>query len=108
MARFFEDYDLLLSPATAVPAFPCTRRPQVVAGQNVGSLWGAFPFSVPFNLTGQPAASVPCGFTKEGLPVGLQIAGRVGEDVTVLRASAAFEEVHPWALHRPGADTRKS
>jgi Asp-tRNA(Asn)/Glu-tRNA(Gln) amidotransferase A subunit family amidase len=104
MAGFFDDYDLLLSPATAVPACPCNERPSVVAGQPVGSLWGPFPFSVPFNLTGQPAASIPCGFTKGGLPVGLQVAGRLGEDVTVLRASAAFEEARPWAQHRPGPD----
>jgi len=54
-----------------------------------------------FNMTGQPAATVPCGFTKAGLPIGLQIIGRRYADVTVLRASAAFEAAHPWAQHRP-------
>jgi aspartyl-tRNA(Asn)/glutamyl-tRNA(Gln) amidotransferase subunit A len=52
-------------------------------------------------MTGQPAATVPCGFTKAGLPIGLQIVGRRYDDVTVLRASAAFERAHPWARHRP-------
>ena len=55
----------------------------------------------PFNLTGQPAASVPCGFTKDGLPIGLQIVGRRFDDVTVLRASAAFETARPWMARRP-------
>jgi len=55
-------------------------------------------------MTGQPASSVPCGFTKDGLPIGLQIVGRRFDDATVLRASAAFERARPWAQHRPGLD----
>lgn len=51
--------------------------------------------------TGQPAITVPCGFTAEGLPVGLQIVGRRFADALVLRAAAAFEAAHPWAQHRP-------
>ena len=57
-----------------------------------------------FNMTGQPASSVPCGFTKDGLPIGLQIVGRRFDDATVLRASAAFERARPWAQHRPVLD----
>jgi aspartyl-tRNA(Asn)/glutamyl-tRNA(Gln) amidotransferase subunit A len=52
-------------------------------------------------VTGQPAATVPCGFTNAGLPIGLQIVGRRFADTTVLRAAAAFEAVRPWAQHRP-------
>ena len=59
------------------------------------------PFSYPFNLSGNPAASVPAGFTDAGLPVGLQIVGRRCEDLTVLQASAAFEQARPWADKRP-------
>ena len=59
------------------------------------------PFSALFNLTHLPAASVPAGFTREGLPVGLQIIGRRFEDLKVLQASAAFEEVRPWADKKP-------
>ena len=55
----------------------------------------------PFNMTGNPAASVPCGFSAEGLPIGMQIVGRRGDEATVLRASAAFEAARPWAQHRP-------
>ncbi len=98
---FFEDYDLLLTPATAVPAFVGGQHPRVIGGVQLGGLWGAFPFSVPFNISRQPAASVPCGFSKEGLPIGLQIVGRAGEDRLVLRASAAFETARPWAGKRP-------
>ena len=58
-------------------------------------------FTYPFNMTGQPAASVPCGFTRDGLPIGLQIVGRRFDDVTVLRASAAFEAARPWVARRP-------
>jgi aspartyl-tRNA(Asn)/glutamyl-tRNA(Gln) amidotransferase subunit A len=58
-------------------------------------------FSYPFNLTGNPAASCPAGMTPDGLPVGLQIVGRRFADVTVLQASAAFEQARPWAGHRP-------
>ena len=52
-------------------------------------------------MTGQPAASVPCGFTKDGLPIGLQLVGRRFDDATVLRAAAAFEKAHPWAGKKP-------
>ena len=61
----------------------------------------ASAFTYIFNMTGQPAATVPCGFTKTGLPIGLQIIGRRYDDVTVLRASAAFEAAQPWAQRRP-------
>jgi aspartyl-tRNA(Asn)/glutamyl-tRNA(Gln) amidotransferase subunit A len=52
-------------------------------------------------MTGQPAATVPCGFTHDGLPVGLQIVGRRFADAAVLRAAAAFEAARPWAAKRP-------
>jgi len=101
MAEFFDQYDLLLTPTLAVPAFPVGKRPRVIAGVKVSALWGAFPFTMPFNLTGNPAASLPCGFSPEGLPLGLQVVGRRGDEATVLRASAAFEEARPWAQKRP-------
>ena len=60
------------------------------------SMLGWTPFSYPFNLTQQPAISVPCGLTKAGLPMGLQIVGRHLDDPTVMRAAAAFEKAKPW------------
>jgi len=59
------------------------------------------PFTYPFNFTRQPAASVPCGFTKDGLPVGLQIVGDRYDDLGVLQASRAFEKLRPWQDKKP-------
>ncbi len=100
---FFEKYDLLLCPTVATAAFPLgVLWPTEVDGKKVDREAGS-AFTFPFNLTGQPAASVPCGFTRDGLPIGLQVVGRRFADVTVLRASAAFEAARPWAQHRPSA-----
>ncbi len=102
--RFFERYDLLLTPTMPQPPFEVgIDGPATVAGQPVDRL-GWTPFTYPFNLTGQPAASVPCGFTSDGLPVGLQIVGRRFADAAVLQASAAFEALQPWAAYRPPLD----
>ncbi len=99
--RLFEKYDLLLTPTIACPPFAIgLDNPTEIAGKAVPP-YGWIPFTYPFNMTGQPAASVPCGFTRDGLPVGLQIVGRRFDDATVLRASAAFERARPWAQHRP-------
>jgi aspartyl-tRNA(Asn)/glutamyl-tRNA(Gln) amidotransferase subunit A len=96
-----DTYDLLLTPTTAVPAFPVGQLPERIGGKEVQPRAGYAPFTRAFNLTGQPAASIPCGFSSEGLPLGLHIIGRRGDESTVLRASAAFEQARPWAQHRP-------
>ena len=96
----FDQYDLLLTPTVACPPLPIgVDTVTEIAGRPV-SFYGWIPFTYPFNLTGQPAASVPAGFTKSGLPVGLQIVGRRLDDATVLRASAAFERARPWGDRR--------
>jgi aspartyl-tRNA(Asn)/glutamyl-tRNA(Gln) amidotransferase subunit A len=100
MRRFFETFDLLLTPVTAVPAYMLTRGPEV-ATDRPADLWLATPYTAAFNLTGQPAASVPCGFTEKGLPVGLQVVGRWGDDGTIITVSAAYEQAHPWADRWP-------
>jgi aspartyl-tRNA(Asn)/glutamyl-tRNA(Gln) amidotransferase subunit A len=99
--RFFRQYDLLLTPTTAVAPFVLgIQGPPTIDGKEAGSFqWLAFTF--PFNMTGQPAASVPAGFTRDGLPVGLQIIGRHLDDPLVLRASAAYEAAAPWKDHWP-------
>lgn len=95
MAGFHARYDLLLTPTLATPAFEVGRN--TPAGGPLGDDWLAWtPYSYPFNLTLQPAASVPCGLTRAGLPVGLQIVGPMGRDDLVLKASRAFEQVRPW------------
>ena len=98
--RFVEPYDLLLTPTVPVTAFPTGQdHPGTVNGRPTNYLnWTVFTY--PFNLTGQPAATVPAGFV-DGLPVGLQLVGRFRDDATVLRAAAAFEQVRPWAGERP-------
>ena len=100
-ADFFNDYDLLLTPAMAVTAFPIGEHPTRIAGREVNQWWGYLPFTFPINMSGQPAASVPCGFSAAGLPVGLHLVGPAGAEGRVLRAMAAFEDAQPWAGRRP-------
>ena len=101
MEAIFERYDLLLTPTTAVPAFPVGEHPGVIGGRQVQPFWGYTPFTFPFNMTMQSAASVPCGFSPDGMPIGLQIVGRREEETTVLRASAALEAARPWSNEFP-------
>jgi aspartyl-tRNA(Asn)/glutamyl-tRNA(Gln) amidotransferase subunit A len=99
--RFFTQYDLLLTPTMAAPP-PRVKveAHEEIAGRKVTRLgWLAFTF--PLSLIGYPAASVPCGWTREGLPVGLQITAPRLADALVLRAAAAFEALAPWAHLRP-------
>ena len=84
----------------AVPAFDA-RAPGSVP-MNAESMLGWTPFSYPFNLTQQPACTIPCGLTKAGLPIGLQIVGPMFGDALVLRAARAYETVRPIA--RPALD----
>ena len=96
MWRFMSRYDLLLTPTLAVPPFQLhVQGPEKIDGNIVPPFkWLAFTF--PFNLTGQPAATVPAGFSKDGLPIGLQIVGRHLDDPTVMKAATAFEMAQPW------------
>ncbi len=100
-ANYFKDYDVLITPSTGVPPlklgdkFPAKIRDKSVTPAE----W--FSFSYPFNLAGLPAASIPCGWTKEGLPIGLQIIGKRWDDKTVLQVSKAFEELNPWQEKKP-------
>jgi len=93
---FHRDYDLLITPTLPIPAFTVGQNIPDNSGYKEWFDWAAFCY--PFNLTGQPACSIPCGFSKSGLPVGLQIVGRQFDDTTVLRAAAAFETVLPAQL----------
>ena len=98
---FLARFDLLLTPTAAVPPFGVAERPPREIGGQETSILGWMPFTFPFNLTGQPAASVPAGVTDDGRPVGLQIVGRRNADRTVLAASAAYEAACPWSERRP-------
>ena len=96
---FHERFDILLTPTLAVPAFPVGRLSPDGYDPEDWLSWS--PFTYPFNLTGQPAITVPCGFTKQGLPVGLQIVGPIHGDELVLRAAHTYQTAHPTLDRRP-------
>ena len=98
---FFTEWDYLLTPAVSTTAFPADRLQPAHWPQHPwdGLSWAQF--SYPFNWSGNPAVSVPCGFTAAGLPVGLQIVAPRFDDLGVLQASYAFEQARPWVGKRP-------
>jgi len=97
---FFEDYDLLLTPALPVPALDAgTDIPAGMPDDRNAVSWAYYTY--PFNLSGQPAASIPAGFTDDGLPVGLQMVSKINREVDIFRAAAALELARPWADARP-------
>ena len=100
MRQFMQRFDLLVTPSVAVPAF--AAKPAGHMAMTPAAMLGWTPFSYPFNLTQQPAISVPCGLTQEGLPIGLQIVGPMFGDALVLRAARAYESAHP--VPRPRLD----
>jgi len=93
MAAFHQKYDLLLTPMMPIPALPVGQDLNDPATERHWIDWS--PFSYPFNMTRQPAASIPCGLTGTGLPIGLQIVGPLYADARVLRAARAFETTQP-------------
>ena len=97
MRQFMQDWDLLVTPTVAVPAFEA--RPPAQVAMDPSSMLGWTPFSYPFNLTQQPAITVPCGLSAGGLPIGLQFVGPMFDDAVVLRAARAWQRLHP--LPRP-------
>jgi len=86
-------FDLLITPAVSIPAFDA--KPAGHSPMNPEAMLGWTPFSYPFNLTQQPACSIPCGLTRDGLPIGLQIVGPMFADALVLRAARAYEKIRP-------------
>jgi amidase len=104
MARYHEKYDLLLTPALAVP--PARLGWLDMMLEDVHEYWRRIenftPFSVWFNITGQPAIMLPMGFDNKGLPLSVQFAGRFGDEAILLRLSAQIEVARPWFDKRPG------
>jgi len=96
MAMLHAKYDLLVTPQLATAAF--TAGHEVPPAKQMKRWWEWSPFTYPFNLTQQPAAAVPCGFTTSGLPVSMQIVGAKFSDALVLRAGYAYETAHPFAV----------
>lgn len=99
--EFFKNYDILITPTIAIPPFELgIMFPPQINGKNVSpTAW--MPFTFPFNFTGHPAASIPCGWTNDGLPIGMQIIGNRFKDLLILQVSKAFEEIAPWQEKRP-------
>lgn len=96
LTAFFDRFDLLLTPTCAALPFPkAGPSPAVIGGKQVGP-GGVVPFTSPFNTTGHPAASIPAGMSREGLPVGLQIVAPRHQDALLLSVSAAYERARPW------------
>ncbi|MBA3809649.1 MAG: amidase, partial [Solirubrobacterales bacterium] len=99
--RVLEDHELLLTPATASPP------PRIGQLQGRGAIWtlnavaGMVPYNGVWNVTGQPAASVPAGFGADGLPRAVQLVGRAGEETTIISLAAQLESERPWAQQRP-------
>ena len=100
LRQFMQRFDLILTPSTAVPAFKAL--PAGHSPMNSEAMLGWTPFSYPFNLSQQPAISLPCGLTSDGLPMGVQLVGPMFGDALVLRAAKALEDCYP--LLRPDLD----
>ncbi|NVM28937.1 MAG: amidase [Candidatus Helarchaeota archaeon] len=101
LSKYFQDYDLLVTPTTAVPAFELGIMTPRKIGKKASSPTAWVSFTYPFNMTGVPAASIPCGWTKNGLPIGMQIVGKRWDELTVLQASKAFQDLAPWQDKKP-------
>ncbi|MHA1985201.1 MAG: amidase [Promethearchaeota archaeon] len=106
--QYFKEYDILITPTTPTYAFKIEMGERgtifpLVKGKSLNiSSWMSYTY--PYNMSGLPAASIPCGWTTEGLPIGMQIIGRRFDEKTVLQVSRAFEEIAPWQDKRPKFD----
>jgi aspartyl-tRNA(Asn)/glutamyl-tRNA(Gln) amidotransferase subunit A len=104
MRQFFERYDVLLTPTTPAPAWKIGES--VPAGLENAKVWVFYTY--PFNLTGQPAASVPCGFTREGLPIGLQVSVRPQAETLLCELIQAYDRILDCSAQRPPGFCRNS
>jgi aspartyl-tRNA(Asn)/glutamyl-tRNA(Gln) amidotransferase subunit A len=106
LTRLFEEYDVIITPGHSAVAWPHRTPPKQVGsrkpeGKLAGISYGAIPFTMAFNISWNPAASVPCGYGEGGMPVGLQVVGAHDRDDMVLRACRSFEQARPWTGRRP-------
>ncbi len=102
---WFEHADVIVTPTLSRTALPIDQdffAPIEIDGKPIDTMRRAwYPYTLPFNMTGNPAISIPCGWDSQGLPVGLQLIGRLGDDALLLRTAALFEQARPWAQRRP-------
>jgi Asp-tRNA(Asn)/Glu-tRNA(Gln) amidotransferase A subunit family amidase len=101
ICKHFKEYDILITPTLACPAFRLgISDAEEINGKKVGpGAWMLYTF--PFNMSGHPVASIPCGWSSDGLPIGMQIIGNRFDELTVLQVSKAFEELQPWQDKKP-------
>jgi aspartyl-tRNA(Asn)/glutamyl-tRNA(Gln) amidotransferase subunit A len=99
--RAFEKVDVIVGPTTPITAWKSGEWTVKVGGKDESVLAASWRFTFPYNLTGLPAISVPCGFDREGLPIGLQIAARPFDEMTLLTAAHAYERAHEWSQRSP-------
>jgi aspartyl-tRNA(Asn)/glutamyl-tRNA(Gln) amidotransferase subunit A len=110
VCRAFRKIDILITPTLSCPAFELGKSLMIeeetgktgviINGKNMTAT-GWLPFTYPFNMSGHPAASIPCGWSSEGLPIGMQIVGKRFDELTVLQVSKAFEDISPWQDKKP-------
>ena len=101
LTTLFQKVDLLATPMCGIPAPRLGQREVTIDGETVPVMAPLTRYTRVFNLTGLPAISVPCGLSSEGLPVGLQLAGRAWDEATVLHAAYAYETATEWTQCRP-------
>lgn len=101
MADLFRDFDVLLTPTIPKPPWPALRYEGMPALQAMLAASEIVPFTTPWNISGQPAASLPAGLTADGLPLAVQLIGRPHDESTLLSLSAQLEAERPWADRRP-------
>jgi aspartyl-tRNA(Asn)/glutamyl-tRNA(Gln) amidotransferase subunit A len=101
LATLFQKVDLLATPMCGIPAPRLGQQEVTMDGEVVSVMAPLTRYTRVFNLAGLPAISVPCGFSSEGLPMGLQLAGRAWDEATVLRAAYAYEAATEWTQHGP-------
>ena len=110
ICKIFRKVDILITPTLACPAFELgksliveegTMKTDIVIDGKKVTFTGWFPFTYPFNASGHPAASIPCGWSSDGLPIGMQIVGKRFDELTVLQVSKAFEDIAPWQDKKP-------
>ena len=108
MQGWFENFDVIVTPTLTRTAIPIEERlfePIEIEGRKTDTVRKAwYPYTHPFNLTGHPAITLPCGFHSDGLPMAIQLVGRRGEDARLFRIAALFEQARPWAGRRPTID----
>ena len=96
--QLFTDYDLLITPASPIPPYRTNQIPVKSCDQELDHLLGVWSFTCPFNMTGQPVMTLPCGFSKDQIPMGVQVIGRKHSEEHLLQIASQYEKQYPWTF----------